>query len=147
MIAVAVVARQSRLNQWQQSTGGIAWLDVGIDVLDELVVNRILDLHSVQRFTVRLVAFSANMIGNAGGRHQVAFVSRVDIHHATVSFAGFHRDRDDTCAVFLNALFPIEPLAEDDGDLVLLEHVLENLLGDVGLEVQAASSLRRVRAP
>ena len=54
-----------------------------------------LELDAVQGFAVGLVRFSADVIGDAGAGHQVAFIGRIDEHFAAIGLAGLHRDRDD----------------------------------------------------
>ena len=85
VVALAVDARRPGLNARQQAARRIARLHVGIDLLDELVMGRVLDLDAVERLAVGLVRLAADVVRHARLRHQIAFVGRVDEHLAARS--------------------------------------------------------------
>ncbi len=98
------------------------------------MVQGVLHLHAVEGFAVGLVGLAADVVGDAGHRHQVALVGGVEEHLAAVDFARFHRHRNETWAVLADAVLAVQPPVEDDGNFVLAEKVVEDVLGDVRLE-------------
>ena len=133
-VARAVDARSARLHTGQQTAGRVARFDVRINRFAELVMDGVFHLHAVERFAVDLVGLATDVIRNAGFRHHVAFVRAVDEDLAAKCATAFHGDGIDPCAGFLHAVLQVEPFVQNDLNLLLGQHLAENLLGDVRLE-------------
>lgn len=91
-------------------------------------------LHAVIFLAILGAGFAADVISDAGGGHEVALVGGVDEHLPGVGLAAEGGDRSDAGCGFFHAGGAVEPFVADDGDLILADEVLENLLGSGGLE-------------
>jgi len=87
----------------QQPAGRGARLDVGIDLVQKLMVRRVPGLHAVQRLVVRGVGLASDGVADAGQSHQIALVRGVDEHGAAERAAGLHHDPFDVVAAHLYA--------------------------------------------
>ena len=92
-------------------------------------------LDAVQRLAVGGVRLAADVVGDAGLRHEVALVRRVDEDAAFVALTRFHPDRRDGGARLRHAAAAeVEPPAEAHGHAGLVGHRLQDALGDARLE-------------
>ncbi len=90
--------------------------------------------HAVQRLTIRRVGFAPEAVRDAGRRHQVTFVARVDEDAARVARAAQRGDGGDACAVFLDAVGAVQPFVAAYVERVVGDEGFEDLFGDVRLE-------------
>src|SRR5262249_20207685 len=111
-VAFAIGAGRSGVNARQQSAGGIARVHVGVDLLDELMVNRVPYLDAVERLAVGAVRFPPDMVGDAGLRQKVALVGRVEEHLAAIRLARLHEESDNPGAILADSLRQVETLTE-----------------------------------
>ena len=91
-------------------------------------------LDTIPLFAVDVACLAPDVIRDAGGRHQIAFVAGVDEHSASIRLATEHGDRDDPAVLFLDAAGAVEPSVAMDGDLLLGDEIFKDLLGRVWLE-------------
>ena len=147
--------RRGRADQRQQSARRIAGLAVRTDRHGHRPeMMRVVEhshLHAVVLLAVGGVGLAAHGVLDAGRRHQVAFVGRVEKHSAPVCVSGERGDRLDPAIPLGHAPLPLEPLVADHRDPVLPDKIVESLLGHVGLEhphrAGRAVDRRRALAP
>src|SRR5205085_8349217 len=99
-------------------------------------------LHAGQRLAVLRAPFPANDIRDAGPRHQIAFITRIDEYRGGELVAFLRREAADVRIFFMNL---VEALPNTHRDLGLGEHLLEDRLGDVRLEVEAIRTVLHLR--
>ena len=135
-VARAVGAGDFLLDAGQQAAGGVAFLDVRVDLDLELVGFRVADLDAVKRLAVGGVGLAADVIADARLGHEVAFVGGVDEHLAGEFTTALHDDLHDARAVLDHALLEVETFAVDHRHLVAggLEHLVIDRGGYVGFE-------------
>jgi hypothetical protein len=134
LVALAVDARRIGAHAWQQAAGRIAGDHVRRNFGRELMRVGGGGLDAVQRLAVLGVGFTAHRVRDAGRRHQVALVRRIDEHAARVPGTAQGGDRRDAGAGFFDAAFAIEPLVTPNVERVALDQRLEDFFGDVRLE-------------
>ena len=61
------------------------------------------DLDAVEGLAVGGVRLAADVVADAGGGHEVAFVGAVDEHGAGEGASGFHGDGEDLGTVFFDS--------------------------------------------
>jgi len=108
-----VLGRDAR----QQAAGRIAWCGIRVHRLHE-PVSMVQDAHldAVPLLAIDLRRLAAHVVGDARGRHEVAFIRGVQEHPGAIGFAAEHSDRCNAAAVFADALRAIEPLVAMDGE-------------------------------
>ena len=114
----------------------------GIDRHHELMLLRA-ELHAVERFAVGRVALAADVVGDAGLGHQIAFVAGIDEHRAAINFGRSPCVIDVIFgAVAAHAVLQIQPLAECDRHLGLGQQLRDRSLRRRAAR-RSTSSLRR----
>lgn len=91
-------------------------------------------LDAVVLFVVGAVGFASDVVVDASGGHEVAFVGGVDEHFAGVGFAAEHGDLGDAGAVFFDTFVTVEPFVAVDGDVEFFDVVFVNGFSDAGFE-------------
>ncbi len=113
LVAGAVLESLNVMHMWQQSTAGVAWCYVGINVFDKVifVLLAIVDsrvcvspAHACHILTVLALRFSTHCVSHSRCGHQIADIGRVDEHLAVIRLAAKHGDRRDSIAVHRHAL-------------------------------------------
>ena len=92
------------------------------------------DLVAVPFLAVGGIRLAADMVADARGGEQVAFIGRVDEHLPGELLAGEHRDLGDASVGEAHALGAVEPLVAEDGQAELLHVILEDFLGHARFE-------------
>ena len=138
LVAAAVLARRRGADPRQHAALRIARHDVRADRLlqhaEVMAMVQHAGLHAVPLLAVGRLRLAPDVIVDARGRHQVAFVGGVDEHPPGVALPAEHRDRGDAPAGLCHALGAVEPLVAVDADLMLLDEILEHALRHVRLE-------------
>ena len=91
-------------------------------------------LHGVPLLAIRTLRLASYMVVNAGRRHEIALVRRVDEHPSRVRPSAQHPDRRNAAADLRDAFRSIQPFVTMNGNPVFAHELFEYLLGDVRLE-------------
>ena len=134
VVAVAVVAGRVRRDAGEEAAGGVVGDAVGGDGVFELVFDGGGLLDAVEGFVVGGVGFAADVVGDAGGGEEVAFVGGVEEHFSGESFSGEGGDGGDFGTGFVDPVFAVEQFVAVDGDVEFLDEGFEGLFGDVRFE-------------
>ena len=101
--------------------------------IDQELVERRLVAHAGEGFAILRRALAPERVGDAGLRHQVAFVAGVDEHGRGELAAVLGGDRGDGRAVLAHAVLLAQPLPLEDGDAGGAQHLAEDRFRDVRL--------------
>ncbi len=134
LVPLPQVSRASGMDVGQQAAGRVAGHDIGVDRELE-IVPPLLRLDAVERFVVLAVGLAAEGVVDTGPGHQIAFVTGINEDLADEGLPALGGDRDDPGAVPGHAVFQVQPLPFEDGDLGVSGPVVVDLLGDVRLEL------------
>ena len=91
--------------------------------------------HTREGFVILTDAFAAPSVRHAGLRHQIPFVTGVKEDLRLKRASVFHPDLGDSCALFAHAVPLLQAMLKEDGDFRFLNHLLKNLLGNMGFGI------------